>query len=69
MIKINLSRLLGEKRINQKDFSKLAKVRRATINAYYNEYVKRINKEDLDKMCKSLNCQISDLIEYIPDEK
>ena len=69
MIKIYLSRLLGEKRITQKELSDKTNIRRATINAYYHEYIKRINISDLDMMCKTLECSLADLIEYIPDKK
>ncbi len=67
MIKINLSRVLGEKRITQKELSEKTNIRRATINAYYHEYIKRINISDLDEMCKFLECKLDDLITYLPD--
>lgn len=68
MIKIYLSRLLGEKRITQKELSERADIRPGTINAYYHEYTKRVNLKDLNKICDFLNCKLSDLIEYIPDK-
>lgn len=69
MIRINLSKLLGEKRISQRQLSRLANVRPNTINAYYNEYIERFNKADLNKICKALDCSLTDLIEYIPDKE
>ena len=69
MLKIHLSKMLGEKRINQSDFSKMTGIRSGTINAYYHEYAKRFNAKDIDKMCEVLQCNIQDLIEYIPDKK
>jgi putative transcriptional regulator len=69
MIKIYLSRLLGEKRITQKELCRKTGIRPGTINAYYHEYAKRVNLEDLDKICNVLNCSLSDLMEYIPDKK
>lgn len=44
-------------------------VRNNTINAYYNDYAKRFNRDDIDKICQALECDISDLIEYVPDKK
>lgn len=67
MIKIHLSKILGERRITQSDLSEMTHIRPGTINAYYHEYIKRINVDDLDKLCKALDCKLSDLIEYIPD--
>jgi putative transcriptional regulator len=69
MLKIHLSKLLGEKRINQSDFAKMTGIRPGTINAYYHEYAKRYNAKDIDKMCEVLGCKIQDLIEQIPDKK
>lgn len=61
--------MLGEKRINQKQLSKITNIRPNTINAYYNDYVQRLNRSDIDKICQALNCTLNDLIEYIPDNK
>ncbi len=69
LIKINLSRILGEKRISQKQLSKMTNIRPNTINAYYNDYVQRLNRSDMDKICQALNCSLNDLIEYVPDEE
>jgi putative transcriptional regulator len=69
MIKINLSKILGEKRINQKELSKNARIRPGTINAYYHNYIKRMNVADLIKICDTLNCSLDELIEYKPDKK
>ena len=44
-------------------------VRPNTINAYYNEYAQRVNLIDLSKICDALNCELSDLMQYVPDKK
>lgn len=69
MIKIYLSKLLGEKRITQSALTKATGIRPGTINLLYHEYAKRLNVEDLNKICSYLDCKLSDLIEYIPDKK
>ena len=68
MIKIRLSRLLGERRINQADLARRTGIRPATINYWYNELVDRITLEHLDRICEVLDCDISDIIEYVPNE-
>jgi putative transcriptional regulator len=60
---------LGECRWTQKDLAKKTGIRANTINLYYHELIERINIDHLDKICKALNCNLSDLIDYIPDEK
>jgi putative transcriptional regulator len=62
MIRIYLSRLLGERRLTQKDLSKKTGIRIATINEYYNELTDRINLAHLDKICEVLECELTDLI-------
>jgi len=69
MVKIHLSRLLGEKRWTQSDLARLTGIRASTINEWYHEIIQRPNIEHIDKICEVLNCEISDLMEYIPNEK
>ena len=69
MIRIYLSRLLGERRITQADLSRKTEIRAATINEIYHELAERVNLEHLDKICEALDCKLSDLIEYVPNEK
>lgn len=69
MIKIHLSRLLGERRISQAELSRQTGIRPSTISEMYNEIVERVNLEYLDKICEYLSCSLSDLMEYIPNEQ
>ncbi len=69
MIKINLSKLLGEKRMSQAELSRKTGINPNTINAIYNEYVQYINKSDIDKICEVLDCEITDLLVRIPNKK
>lgn len=69
MIKIHLSKLLGERRMSQKRLSELTDIRRATINEMYHELVERVNLDYLSKICQVLNVKIEDLLEYVPDKK
>ena len=66
MVKIHLSRLLGEKKWTQKA---LAGIRPSTINEWYHELVPRLNVDHIDKICEALDCTITDLLEYIPNER
>lgn len=69
MIRIYLSRLLGERRMTQADLARKTKIRPATINEIYNELAERVNLEHLDLICQTLDCKLSDLMDYIPNEK
>lgn len=69
MIKIHLSRLLGEKRWTQADLSRKTGIRANTISELYNELVERVNLEHLDKICEVLECDIEEVLEHVPNKK
>ena len=69
MIKIKLSDLLGKNKMTQKALAQMAGIRPATVSKMYYEEVKRIDVTQLNNICKTFNCEISDLLEYIPDDK
>jgi len=68
MVKIHLSKLLGERRMTQKRLSELTGIRRNAINEWYNEIGVSIKFEHIDRICEVLECSVSDLLEYIPDK-
>lgn len=53
MVKIHLSRLLGEKRWTQKDLADATGIRPSTINEWYHELVPRLNVDHIDKICEA----------------
>ena len=69
MVRIKLSDLLGKHKMNQKTLSRLTNIRPATISKMYYEEIKRIDVKQLDSICKAFNCEISELLEYIPDKE
>ncbi|MFR9018926.1 MAG: helix-turn-helix domain-containing protein [Fusobacterium sp.] len=69
MIKNHLSKLMGEKRYTIVEVSKLTGMSTSTISNLYNEKVKRLDFDTLEKLCQLFNCKVQDLIEYIPDDK
>lgn len=68
MIRIYLSKLLGEKRWSQADIARRTGIRPSTINEMYHEIIPRVNVDHLDKICEVLNCGVEDLIEFIPNK-
>lgn len=65
MIKIHLSRILGEKRMSQAELSRRTGIRHNTICNIYNEICISIKIEHLEAICEVLECNVGDLIEYI----
>ena len=68
MIKVHLSRIMGEKRIKIADLARETGLHRNGITKLYNEDTDGIKFDTLDVLCKALNCRVSDIIEYIPDK-
>ena len=68
MIRILLSKKLGELRLTQADLSRATGIRANTIGELYHEIAERVNLEHLDLICEALNCDLDDLIIRIPNE-
>lgn len=68
MVKIHLSKLLGEKRMTQKQLSELTGIRPNTINEWYHDIAVSLRVEHLDRICEVLNCSVSELLEVIPNK-
>lgn len=69
MFKIHLKKLLFDRDLNQLQLHKLTGIRYNTISMYYHGFIKRINIDDLIKICDALECRLDELIEYIPNKK
>ena len=69
MIKIHLSRVLGERRMTQAELADKAGIRAATINEMYHELIERVNLDYLSRICMVLDCEVEDILQYIPGDR
>ncbi|WP_338595217.1 helix-turn-helix transcriptional regulator [Clostridium baratii] len=69
MIEFKLHIKMAEKRINQLELSKATGIGKNSINRYYNNTCDKITKEHLDILCKYFDCELQDIVEYVPDNK
>jgi len=67
MIKIHLSKIMGEKRLKISDVVKATNINRGTLTRLYHEKAQRVDLEALDKLCRYLQCPLSELIEWIEE--
>lgn len=67
MIKILLSRKLGELRWTQADLARKTGIRPNTINDLYHEMANRVSLEQIDLICEALNCDLSELLVRVPN--
>lgn len=58
MIRILLSTRLGERKWTQADLVRETGIRASTINDLYHEMTDRVSLEQLDQICKALDCDI-----------
>lgn len=67
MIKNNLSMLMGIKRMNIAELSRITKLDFRTISNLYHDKTKGIDFDTLNKICWALECNAHELFEYVPD--
>lgn len=67
MIKCNLSRMMGERKLKVADVSRDTGLSRATVTLLYNETAARVDLEAVEKLCRYFDCQIGDLFELQND--
>ncbi|MGN0787155.1 MAG: helix-turn-helix domain-containing protein [Christensenellales bacterium] len=69
MIRIMLSRKLGELRWTQADLARATGIRPGTINEYYHELTDRVNLEHIDKICEALKCDMAEILVHTPNSE
>ena len=67
MIKVHLSKVMGERKINIAELSRLTDLHRNGITKLYYEKTDGIKFDTLEKLCNALDCDIPDLLEIIKD--
>lgn len=68
-IKIHLDKLMKERNISINKLSFRAEMQRTQLKKYYRNEVQRLDIAVLSRLCFALNCDLHELIEYIPPEK
>lgn len=64
-ITIHLKELLEQKKFSRYQLAKLTNTRFEVINKWYKGDVERIDADILARFCYTLDCSVSDLIEYV----
>jgi putative transcriptional regulator len=67
MIIIKLDEFLKSKGISQREFAKLSGIRRPTISEMCLNKSKSLPVENLNLICKVLDCDLTDIISFIKD--
>lgn len=64
MIRISLDKCLENRNISRYELAKRTGIQYQIIDNYYKNRVKRYDSYVLERICESLDCDISDIIEY-----
>lgn len=67
-IRINLDELIKKAGISKNKLSHRAEMQRSQINNYCNNDITRLDIDVLARICTVLNCEIGDLLEFIPPQ-
>lgn len=68
-IHIKLSELIEKNGISKNKLGQRAELQRTQINNYCNNKITRLDTDVLARICTVLNCEISDLLEFIPADE
>jgi len=67
-IQINLDLMLVKKKMSLSELSEKVDITMANLSILKNNKAKAIRFSTLNSICKALDCQPSDLIEFVKDE-
>lgn len=68
-IRIKLDELIQKSGISKNKLSHRAEMQRTQINNFCNNKITRLDIDVLARICAVFECQISDLLEYVPPEE
>jgi putative transcriptional regulator len=68
MIECKLSRMAGDRRVTKQQLIDATGRSRPTIAGLWNDTAKSIDLRTLDSLCRFLDCEPGELLEYHPDK-
>ena len=68
-IRIKLDELLQKSGMSKNKLSHRAEMQRTQLNHYCNNTITRLDTDVLARLCTVLDCEIGDLLEFVPPEE
>lgn len=69
MIILRLDRMLAERKISSKELAKRVGISQVNMSRIKTGKVSAIRFSTLDAICRALDCQPGDVLEYMPDDE
>lgn len=66
---VNLDVMMAKRKMSVTQLSEELDITMANVSILKNGKAKAVKLDTLNKICKVLDCQPGDILEYIPDEK
>jgi putative transcriptional regulator len=66
---INIDVMLAKRKMSVTELSQKLDITMANVSILKNGKAKAIKLDTLDKLCRALDCQPGDLLEYCPEEE
>lgn len=66
---INLDVMMAKRKIGLTELAREVDITLANLSILKNNKAKAVRLTTLDAICRALNCQPGDLLEYVPDEE
>jgi putative transcriptional regulator len=68
-IRVNLDVMMAKRKISLTELADKVGITMANLSVLKTEKAKAIRFSTLDSICRVLNCQPADILEYIPDKE
>lgn len=66
---VNLDVMMAKRKISLKDLAEKIDITNANLSILKNNKAKAVRFSTLNELCKALNCQPGDLLEYVDDDE
>ena len=68
MIIVNLDVMMAKRKVGLSELAQRVNITNANLSILKNNKAKAIRFSTLDAICKELDCQVGDILEYIDDK-
>lgn len=69
MVRLTIDKVLEKRGITRYELAKRTEIKFQTIDRYYKNRVIRYDSYILDRICAALECNVSDILEYVKEDK